>query len=155
MAPNDTSRGILRNHRYELFAQGIAAGLPPGEAYTQAGFRGKNTSAGASNLSAKTEIRNRIQQLLNLSAKRSELSRRDILDRIFQDWELARKLGQVPAALKAAELMGKEMHKMFVERKEVGGPGDFDNKSEEELRQIIQDGLEELGWEKPPSSSIN
>lgn len=152
MAPNDTGRGILRKPRYELFAQGIVAGLAPDEAAKRAGYKSQNAGYA---LSAKPEIKRRIDELLNNSARRSELSRRDILDRIFQDWELARKLGQVPAALKAAELMGKEMHKMFVERKEVGGPGDFDNKTEDELRQIIQEGMEELGWQKPPSSSVN
>lgn len=152
---NDTSRGVLRNPRYELFAQGIAAGLSPAEAYARCGARGLNHALCGSKLSRKPEIRKRIEELLQNAARRSELSRRDILDRIYQDWELARKLGQVPAALKAAELMGKEMHRMFVERKEVGGPGDFDNKTEDELRQILQEGLEELGWDKPPSGTVN
>lgn len=154
MMNNGTSRGLLRNPRYELYAQGIAAGLSPGDAYLKAGFKGKNASVAARKIATRPEVQRRIEELLTNAARRSELSRKDILDRIFQDWELARKLGQVPAALKAAELMGKEMHRMFVERKEVGGPGDFDNKTEEELKAIIQEGLEELGWEKP-SGPIN
>src|SRR5260370_40450981 len=108
-------------------------------------------------LDRKPQIRARIKELLEKSSVRAELTRKDILDRIFQDWELARKLGQVPAALKAAELMGKELHKMFVERREIGGAGDFDNKTEEELKAIVKDGLKELGWDEelppPPSPS--
>lgn len=153
---NKTSRGILRNPRYELYAQGIAAGLSPGDAYTKAGGKAKDPRSASQSIASRPEVQNRIQELLANAAKRSELSRKDILDRIFADWELARKLGQVPAALKAAELMGKEMHKMFVERKEVGGPGDFDNKTEEELRQIVEENMRELGWEgPPPSTSVN
>ncbi len=34
-----TSRGVLRNRRHELYAQGIAAGLDPGDAYVKAGFK--------------------------------------------------------------------------------------------------------------------
>lgn len=148
--------GVLRNPRHERYAQGLAAGQAKPEAYKLAGYDGK----GHRQLDKQPYIQQRVRELLDMRSKRAELSRKDILDRIYQDWELARKLGQVPAALKAAELMGKELHKMFVDRREVGGPGDFDNKSEEELRKIINDGLKDLGWEEgkdipPPSSAIN
>jgi hypothetical protein len=139
------SRGILRNPQYELYAQSIASGLQHSEAKQKAGFKGKGK-----HLRYKSEIVRRIKELLDNGAKRAELSRKDILDRILQDWETSRRLGQMASALKAAELMGKEMHKMFVERKEIGQAGDFDNKSEEELREIITKEMEELGWDKPP-----
>jgi hypothetical protein len=145
---------VLRNPRDELYAQGIVAGLSRQEAYIQAGFKGRNPN----HIHNKPPVQKRIAELLKLSAARSELSRREILDRIFQDWELGRKLGQVSAALKAAELYGRETHKMFTERKEVGGPGDFDNKSEEELREMITRDMKDLGWEDdiiPPKGSVN
>jgi hypothetical protein len=149
---------ILRSVRHELYAQGVAAGLPRLEAYKAAGFRGTRPNAFCG-IDKNPLVIRRIEELLAASAAKSELSRRAILDRIFQDWELARKLGQVPAALKAAELMGREMHHMFTERKEIGGPGDFDNKTESELRDIIKKELGDLGWEgdELPSSldSIN
>jgi len=143
---------VLRNPRHELYAQGRAEGLSRDAAAHKAGYKGK-----AVHLEASPHIKTRVAELLALSAVRSELSRRDILERIFQDWELARKLGQVPAALKAAELMGREMHKMFTERKEIGGPGDFDNKTEDELRDIIKKELTDLGWDENsiPPSAIN
>ena len=150
---------VLRNHRHEIYAQCIVAGLSKEEAYQKAGYRGKHPNL-ISRVNNLPHIRQRIKDLFESSARRAELSRKDILDRIFQDWELARKLGQVPAALKAAELMGKELHKMFVDRRETGGPGDFDNKSEDELRTIVKEGLKDLGWEEdiiiPPNpSTIN
>ena len=150
---------VLRNPRHERYAQGIVAGLTRQEAYAQAGFHSKNGSSAARVLHNQPHVQARIKELMDNVSRRSELSRREILDRIYQDWELARKLGQVPAALKAAELMGKEMHRMFVERKEVGGPGDFDNKSEDELRDILRKELHDLGWDEkdipPPGSTVN
>lgn len=146
---------VLRNVKHELYAQAIATGMTRQEAYYRAGYKGKNNQ-----LERKYPfIQQRIDELLKASASRSQLTRRNILDRIFQDWELARKLGQVASALKAGELMGREMHKMFTERKEVGGPGDFDGKSEEELRDIIKKELGDLGWEgdtiPPDPSTLN
>lgn len=152
---------VLRNPRHELYAQGVAAGLRHHEAYMEAGYKCTNKvslTQACKRLHADPTIKRRIEELLKASAAKSELTRKNILDRIFQDWELARKLGQVPAALKAAELMGREMHKMFTERKEVGGPGDFDNKSEEELKEIIKKELGDLGWDEDnplPPSALN
>ncbi len=154
----DAMAGILRNPQHEIFAQARAAGCNKDEAYQKAGYKGK--SAGVQGrIDNKLEVRQRIKEILEASARRAELSRRDILDRIYQDWELCRKLGQMSASLKAAELMGKELHKMFVDRRETGGPGDFDNKTEEELREIVRDGLKDLGWDQEeeniPPSAIN
>ena len=150
--------GVLRNPQHEIYAQARAAGCNKDEAYQKAGYKGKSIQA-ICRMDTKIDIRQRIKEILESSARRAELSRRDILDRIYQDWELARKLGQVPAALKAAELMGRELHRMFTERKEIGGPGDFDNKTEDELRDIVRDGLKDLGWDQEeesiPPSAIN
>jgi len=147
--------GRLRNEHHELYCQMIVAGAPREEAYLKSGVKGKNPKSW-SNLHYKPYIQKRIRELMQNSASRAEISRKQILERIFEDWETCRRLGQMSSAMKAAELMGKELHKMFVERKEVGGPGDFDSKSEEELKQIVQDGLRELGWEAlPPVKSLN
>lgn len=146
---------VLRNTRYEIFAQDVAAGKSPKQAYLDLGGKSKNPSISGNGLLKRPEIRARVDEILTRAANRAELSRKDILDRIFQDWELARKLGQVPAALKAAELMGKELHKMFVERKEIGQAGDFDAKTEDELKEIIREGLKDLGMEDLPSKAIN
>jgi hypothetical protein len=121
------------------------------DAYGKAGF--KNGNGNAHHLASRSEVRRRIRELMRQGAIRAELSRKEILERIYDDWETSRTLGQMSSALKAAELMGREMHKMFTERKEIGQPGDFDNKSEEELREIINKEMEELGWDKPPEPS--
>jgi hypothetical protein len=151
--------GILYNPQHELFAQSRASGMSQQEAHAKAGYSG--TKVGGQQMDRRPYIRARVKELQTQAANKIELSRKDILDRIFQDWELARKLGQCASALKAGELMGKELYHMFIDRKEVGKPGDFDSKTEDELRQIVRDGLKDLGWEEetvnqPPSTpSIN
>lgn len=147
---------VLRNSRHELYAQLIVSGTPPMEAYKKCGYT--ETKRGQAHLNRRPEVKARIEQLMLQSAARAELSRKDILDRILEDWDKARQLGQMASALKAAELIGRDVHKMFTERKEVGGPGDFDNKSEEELRAIIKKDMEDLGWDEkdaPPTSVIH
>lgn len=130
---------ILRNKKQERYAQLRAAGKDRAEALADCGY--KLTSR----VENKPHIKARVDELVRGAAARAELSRKVILDRILADWDLARKLGQVSAGLKAAEMLGKELFKMFVDRREIGGPGDFDNKSEEELREFINKELKELG----------
>ena len=150
---------VLRNPRHERYAQGIVAGLTRQEAYAQAGFHSKNGSSAARVLHNQPHVQARIKELMDNVSRRSELSRKEILDRILQDWDLSRKLGQMSAALKAGDMLGRELHKMFVERKEIGGAGDFDNKSEDELREIIRNDMKDLGWDEdtipPDPSAIN
>ena len=44
-------------------------------------------------------------------------------------------------ANKALELLGKELG-MFIDRKEVGGPNEFDRMSDEELRAFLEEPIE-------------
>jgi len=98
-----------------------------------------------SKLMSKEHVASRITELLKRTALRTELTRAAIIDRIREDWDQARKMGQMSAALKAGELIGKELHRMFVDRKEIGLPGDFDNKTEQELRDYIATEMSALG----------
>lgn len=137
--------GVLRNLKYERFAQLVVAGREPDQAYEDVGGTAKNKRLAAQNLMNRPLVRHRIEELMDVGARKAQLSRSKILERIYEDWESARRLGQIPAALKAAEMMGKEMHKMFVDRKEVGNAGDFDQKSPEELLAYIKEQLKEAG----------
>lgn len=146
----------LRNPRHEIYAQGICAGLSREDAYQKAGYAPSARNSGA--LNRRPEIKARIEQLLNQARARCELSRKDILDRVLEDWDTSRKLGQMTAALKAGHMLGSEIHKMFIERKEIGEAGDFDKMSEQELRQVISEGIKDLGWEEdiiPPNKPLN
>lgn len=139
---------ILRNPRHERYAQGLVAGLSRQASYEAAGFSGKKANQPWGRLDRQPAIQKRIEELLKNAAARTELTRKNILDRILEDWDTSRKLGQMAAALKAGDMLGRELHKMFVERKEVGGAGDFDSKTEEELREMIANDMKDLGWEE-------
>ena len=131
--------GVLRNHKYERLPQLIASGKPTVVALKECGYKE------ASNVYKKSIVTDRVSQLIQQGATRAALSRERILERIMEDWDHARKLGQISAGLKAAEMLGKEVFKMFVDRREIGGPGDFDNKTEAELREFIANEMRELG----------
>lgn len=55
-------------------------------------------------------------------------------------------------ANRALELLGKEL-KMFVDRKEVGKPGEFENMEPDELRQLIRAEAQALGLSDPTSKA--
>ena len=139
--------GVLRNLEDERFCQMVVAGKEPADAYLETGGTSGNPPLAASRRMARKLIRKRVEELLDVNARRAQLSRSKILERIYDDWELSRKLGQMAAAATNAKLMGSELHRMFIERKEIGGPGDFDSKSPEELLAYITKELGELGMD--------
>lgn len=139
--------GVLRNINDERFCQLVVSGREPGLAYTDTGGTSKNPDYAADRRMRKPVIRKRIEELLDVGARKAMLSRSQILQRIFEDWELSRRLGQMSAAATNAKLMGSELHRMFIDRKEIGGPGDFDAKTPEELMEFIRGELAELGMD--------
>jgi len=139
--------GVLRNLEDERFCQMVVAGKEPAEAYLETGGTSGNPPLAASRRMARKLIRKRVEELLDVNARRAQLSRSQILQRVFDDWELSRKLGQMAAAATNAKLLGGEMFRMFLDRKEVGGPGDFDNQSPEQLLSYIKGELKELGMD--------
>ncbi len=134
--------GVLRKLEDERFCQLVVAGREPEDAYRDIGGTAKHASAAAEHKLRKPLIRRRVEELMDVGARKAMLSRSQILQRIYEDWELSRKLGQMSAAATNAKLMGSELHRMFVERKEVGGPGDFDKLTADELVQYIKGQLE-------------
>jgi hypothetical protein len=69
--------------------------------------------------------------------KRTALSREAVIQMLIDDRALARQNNQAAAAIKAAELIGKELFRMFIERREHGRPGEFDGLGRNELEQQI------------------
>jgi hypothetical protein len=136
----------LKNARHERFAQEIANGQSPVAAYETAGF--KADFRNAKRLRERPEVGQRIDAILTEREKRAAASieraiertaitKADVLAMLMDDRKLAREKGQASAAIRAAELLGKELG-MFIDRREQGKPGDFADLPEEELdRRII------------------
>jgi hypothetical protein len=113
--------GPLDNPRREIFAQLRAKGIPQRDAYMDAGFEGENVNsqrASASRLNAEPEVIARIKELQERASTRVEMHRADILSLILESRTLAMEIGQPAAAIRAAELIGKDIG-MFTDKKEV------------------------------------
>lgn len=139
--------GVLRNIDDERFCQLVVAGTDPEEAYKATGGMAKNAGYAANKRMNKKALRARIEELMDQASRRAMLSRSKIIQRMVEDWDMCRQLGQMGPAATNARLLGSELHGMFVERKEVGGPGDFDKKTPDELIEYIKNELSELGMD--------
>lgn len=108
----------LGNIRHERFARLIAQGKNKSIAYRRAGYtvnNGNATRLWRHMGKASESIQRRVQELI-MEAK--DLTQDDILNRVLMTYELASNSGQHSAALKACEMLGKQMFKMFGERRE-------------------------------------
>lgn len=156
---------VLHNPRHERFAQEAASGKGPSDAYRAAGFETKNAksiSVSASRLLAQPSIQGRIQEILlareaihaqstALAVEKAGLTKQWVIDRLVENVERAMQAEEVKAANdvgtgeyqyngavanRALELLGKELG-MFIDRREIGEPGEFDRMTEDELRQFL------------------
>jgi hypothetical protein len=67
---------------------------------------------------------------------------------MLADHEEARANGQMSAALRAAELLGRELHGMFTERREVTTRDDLRELSDAELYEQLARQVESMGEPK-------
>lgn len=134
---------VLRNDRWERFAQALVAGTDTRDAYIEAGYSvddilPESVHAAIYRMRNEPEIVARITELHERAAARAEMKRSDILSMLKGDRDLAYKVGQPGAAIRAAELMGKEIG-MFVDRKEIktGQLDDADAGELDRLRETL------------------
>lgn len=152
--------GVLKNTRQERFAQGMAAGKLIEDAYSEAGYTPDRRNA--CKLRETDAVARRISELLaerNAMAVKSTEQAVEALA-IDREWVMGllkenaeRALQRVAVkdsegnptgeykydgavANRALELLGKEMG-MFIDRKEIGGPGDFARMNDAELDAVI------------------
>jgi hypothetical protein len=112
---------VLFNPRHEKFAQFLAQGMDQSMAYSKAGFSAKTENAigaSASRLAKDPDIRQRVLEINTKGAKRAEISRSSIIERLRRLSEVAEGNKQLSAAIRAEELIGKDIG-MFVDRKEM------------------------------------
>ena len=144
---------MLRNARHECLAQEVAKGAKLEDAHRAAGLAGNRKSAWK--IRQRSDVTRRIEELLDqreqVEAKGVEraigetaLSQTAIIRMLVADRELAREKGQVAAAIRAAELLGKIIG-IFIDRREQGGPGDFAHLSDAELDEQLMMRLTERG----------
>jgi hypothetical protein len=110
---------ILSNPRHEKFSQLVASGLRSTEAYISLGYSAKGAPQSANKLLKRTDVRERVDEILQAAAvstaaeiafdQQRVLNRLDILSRKAED------LGQISAAVRCEELIGK-YRGMFIDR---------------------------------------
>jgi hypothetical protein len=134
--------GVLFDVRRERFCQLIVSGLKPGEARQQAGCPKKWR---IKDLLHTPPTSTRIEELMEGTAKRIQIDKKGFIEELREEWRLARAVSQHSAALKAAEMLGQELHGMFRKQLEIGRPGEFDGMSADQLKVYILEQLKEMG----------
>jgi phage terminase small subunit len=154
----------LKNAKQELFAQNFVSGMGVYEAYQSAGYDGSPQAA--NNVRNNPNVDFRIQELMERRAKIDEkatekaiqkmaLTKEYVISRLIENVERSMQASPVKGeeglfkydgsvANRSLELLGRELG-MFVDRKEVGKPGEFDELNSSQLRQLI---TERLGMAK-------
>jgi phage terminase small subunit len=157
----------LRNPKHERFAQELAKGKAADAAYEAAGY--KPDRGNATRLHQKDSISHRVAELLAereaihaqstaKAVERAALTKQWVIERLVENVDRAMQVEEIrkgdagtgeyryegAVANRALELLGKELG-MFVERREVGEPGDFDRMADDELRDELRAQAAELG----------
>jgi hypothetical protein len=90
-------------------------------------------------------IRARVREIQADAAKHVALSRADMIEMLISVHEEARANKQMSAAIRAAELLGRELHGMFTERREVTNRDDIRRLSDAELFERMAQAAEAIG----------
>ena len=111
--------GPLENPRHEHFAQLVATGQPPAQAYAAAGYEEKTAYTCGPRLLKRPEVRSRVKELqqtvAQTSVSRAALSREFVVRELMDNALKAKANHEWPASNRALELLGRELG-MFVER---------------------------------------
>lgn len=117
---------ILKNSRHELFAQAVASGKTPTDAYSLAGFEPSNCNG--FRLLTRESVRKRVNEIQSAMAarlvKQAYYTREWVAEQLIDNVERAKAAGDFGAATSALRLLGVE-RQMFVDRRESGQPGEF------------------------------
>lgn len=128
----------LPNSRHELFAQGVAIGLPRDEAYERAGYTGSNAYAGATQLLQRPDVNGRIVTLQSLGAERALVTVETLVGEL-EEARLLAKAKDNPAAMisaisEKAVLLGLRVEKRDI----VARNGDPKGLTDDELALIAR-----------------
>jgi hypothetical protein len=109
---------VLRNPRHEKFSQLVASGITPTEAYVSLGYSKAGAPQSANNLLKRTDVRERVNEIQSLAAQSSAeevaFDQKRVLNRLDVLSRKAEELGQISAAARCEELIGKHRG-MFVD----------------------------------------
>jgi len=132
----------LSNPRHEKFAQLVASGIHPAEAYVSLGYAKCRAAQAASRLSLKVDVKCRIAEILDASALSCatmvQFTRERVLSRLHVLSAKAEDAGQIGAAARCEELIGRSIA-MFTDRTEgaLRWDGDPSRLDAAQLKQLM------------------
>lgn len=148
---------VLNNARHEQFAVGVASGMPATKAYIAAGYAPKAAESNASRLMGNDKVKARIAELRReISQKavaKTALTRQYVIRTLMHNVDgcmvpvdvtnaRGEVVGMAPnnpnAANTALIALGKELG-MFVDKQELGRPGEFKSLEEMDARKAELD----------------
>lgn len=137
---------VLKNNRYELFAQALAKGIGNMPAYAAAGYNPetKHGSTVAARIANHPDVVARVAELQARGAVRAEVTVASLIEEAELIRVAAMEQGQLSAAIAAVREKGILSGKR-VQRTEVGLPGEFDHLSDAELIASLQEEAAEIG----------
>lgn len=136
----------LPNMRQELFAQNLVKGMPQNRAYIKAGYTANTPQTGWSNASRlirDDKVSNRIEELLRTTETELKVTVESMTNLYADLLNGARSAGNFNAAKGAADSLAK-LHGLMIDRKEAGGPGDFNRMDDDQLRNFISTAASEI-----------
>ena len=116
----------LENPRHERFALGLFEGKSADKAHQDAGY--KPNRGNAIRLKANESIKARLDELQAEAAKQAGVTKEEVYRLLRNSYDAARKANQHGPAIRAAELLGKDVG-MFKDRVSV----EVSNMSDDEL----------------------
>lgn len=140
----------LANARHEAFALAIAKGSKQSAAYLEAGYKATGDAAYvcASQLLRRPKVAARVAHLQERAADETILTKAWLIQQAQGILADARQDRAHSAAARMVELLGRERN-TFVEKKEIGRPGDFSGMADDELDDFIAREAGELGRGAP------
>jgi hypothetical protein len=131
----------LSNTRHEAFARELAKGSSKASAYETAGFAPDTSNA--SKLTANHRVAARIEELQQGAVDRVQMTVGDLVGRADELRQLAIEYKQISAGVAAVKELGI-LTGLRIDRREVGGPGEFERLSDAELMKLIQGSVEQV-----------
>lgn len=131
----------LPNIRHELFARNVVKGMTYAKAYEKAGY--KYNDGNCIRLKGDKRVSNRIEELLRTTETELKVTVESMTNLYADLLNGARSAGNFNAAKGAADSLAK-LHGLMIDRKEAGGPGDFNRMDDDQLRNFISTAASEI-----------
>jgi len=129
----------LENPRQEKFCKNVVKGMTKDKAYQVAGYKPNRHNA-ARLANTNEHIQQRIAELQQIEFGKFATEKEFIRQMFLNNYTKAMESNNLAAANVAADKLAR-LDGHMIERKEIGGPGDFASLSDEQLIELIAEPL--------------